>query len=355
MRLRKLKRKLKLENKIPYLISDLHNIKYLTGFNGTYAYLVIDEKKSYFISDSRYEEHIRSILPGSFKFILQEEELKKTLKSLLNKIGCNRIFVEEHSMPLSTFNELKRGLRGIRLISASNEVNTLRMIKDDLEVTKLKKAASITDKCFNHIIKFIKPGMKEWDIAVEIEFFYKKNGCRSVSFDPIVASGKMSSMPHYETSISKKIKKGDVILIDMGCIYDEYNSDLTRTIFVNSIDPEIEKIYTIVREAQERSISFVKPGITTGKLDSIARNYINDMGYGGRFGHSLGHSLGLEVHEIPAVKKDGETNIKKNMVLTVEPGIYVPNLGGVRIEDMVLVTSRGYDVLTKSSKDIIVI
>ncbi|MCP4138583.1 MAG: aminopeptidase P family protein [bacterium] len=355
MRLRKLKGILGKNGTFPYLISDLTNIKYLTGFTGSYASLLVDEKKSYFISDSRYEEYAKSILPKGTVFLLQKGELTGILKETLKEMGVKELYLEEHSMTLSNFLQMKKKLRGIKLVPAGDEVNTVRMVKDEEEIRVLKEAAALTDRCVDHLLEYIKPGMLEWEISVEIENFYRNNGCQKTSFETIVASGAGSSMPHYETSMTKKVEKGDVILIDMGCQYKGYNSDLTRTIFMNTIATKIEEIYSIVKWAQESAIESVKPGISTGELDCIARDIISGEGYGEYFGHSLGHGFGLEVHELPAVKKEGEIKLKKNMTITIEPGIYIPGLGGVRIEDMVLVTAKGGEVLTKSSKEIVVI
>ena len=191
-------------------------------------------------------------------------------------------------------------------------------------------------------------------LQLKLSFFIERTDAGKSSFESIVASGSGSSMPHYETSMKKKVRKGDPVLIDMGCEYMGYNSDLTRTLFVDSIDPLIEKVYSIVKKAQERAVRSVKPGITIGKLDKTARDIITNEGYGENFGHSLGHGLGLEVHELPAVKA-GDLRLKKNMAITIEPGIYIPGIGGVRIEDMVVVTAGGCEILTKSTKNIVVI
>ena len=353
-RILKLKKMLASHRQLPYMVSDLTNIRYLTGFTGSYARLVVGENDSFFISDSRYEEYVRSILPSSVRFALQEGEFLALLENELKKRGMKTLYCESHSMTLSSFIEMKTRIRGIKIFPGQDVVNELRMIKDDSEIEIIREAAAITDRCVGHLVKTVKPGMREWDVALEVEYFYRKNGCRRTSFDTIVASGHNSSMPHYETSMEKKIKKGDVLLIDMGCNYRGYNSDLTRTLFMNSIDPSVEKIYHVVKRAQQAALDAVRPGIPTGKLDAIARNIIAQEGYGRYFGHSLGHGLGLDIHELPAVKS-GDLALKKNMVITIEPGIYLPGVGGVRIEDMVLVTGRGHEVLTKSSKDILVL
>lgn len=356
MRIKKLKQILTEKQSFPYLITDLNNIKYLTGYSGSNAYLLIDEKISYFISDSRYEEYVKSLLPKNFEFILQTGSTADALKICYGKIVKKNMFVESHSMTLFQHSDFKKNIKGIRIIPMEDDpVNFIRMVKDEGEINILREAAAITDDCFYHLLKFIKPGLTEWDIAVEIEMYYKKHGCTACSFDPIVASGSSSSMPHYMPSMEKKIAHGEILLIDMGCIYKGYNSDLTRTVFVGKIDNNLEKIYNIVYEAQGKAIKAVKAGFDTQKLDNVARSVITDYGYGENFGHGLGHGVGIEIHEMPAVKKNSSIKLKKNMVITIEPGIYISGSGGVRIEDMVLVTTGGSEVLTKCSKELIVI
>ncbi len=355
MRIKKLVTMLKRKGNFPYLITDMNNIKYLTGFGGSYAFMIIDRNKIFFISDSRYVEYAQSILNKSIRFVLQNIDLFRTVRSIINGTGEKCLYIEDSALQLSTFLKMKKDLKGIKLIPCDDAVKSLRIIKDDDEIRIFREAASLTDHCYEYLLKIISPGMGEWEISLEIEAFYKKKGCRRVSFDPIVASGSDSSMPHYETSMTKKISRGDIVLIDMGCQYRGYNSDLTRTVFIGTIDPEIRKIYEIVLRAQKYAISKVKPGITSGRLDSMARDVIRDEGFGGMFGHSLGHGLGIEIHEEPSIKLKGEITLKKGMVITIEPGIYIPGRGGVRIEDMVLVTGKGQEVLTKSEKEITII
>ncbi len=354
MRLRRFRKEAGKEGKYPYLVFDLNNIRYLIGFTGTYGILIVDESRAFFISDSRYEEYARSMLHSSVRFVPQKDDQYETIKSLADEQNWKELYLEEHSVPLSVYSSLKKSMPGVKLRRGGDPVNEVRMVKDYSELRVLRQAARITDGCVEHLKKFIRPGMREWDVASEIESFYRSSGCSGSSFETIVASGPGSSMPHYRTSMKKKIEKGDVLLIDMGCVYQGYNSDLTRTFFTGTVDPEIEKIYGIVREAQELAVNAVRPGMTTGELDAVARDHISRSGFGDYFGHSLGHGIGIEVHEIPAVKK-GDTELKKDMVITIEPGIYLPGKGGVRIEDMVRVTSRGREVLTKSSRAITVI
>ncbi len=354
MRLNKLRKALGRKDRFPYFVSNLTNIYYLTGFEGTYANILIDEDKTYFITDSRYTEYATSLLPDSIEIHQQETSLNSTLKELLKNKHKRRLYVEQIT-PLSGFLSLKQELKNIKILPAEDEIALLRIIKDENEILNIKKAVNLSDKCFNHLLKIIKPGIIEWDIAVEIEYFYRKNGCRKSSFDSIVASGKGSSMPHHITSMAKKIENNDILLIDMGCLLNGYNSDLTRTIFIGNITPEFKKIYNIVLSAQEQAIFSVKPGIATGKLDKTARDIIHKEGYGWAFGHSLGHGLGLEVHESPYLKKNNSFRLKKNIPFTIEPGIYIPGKGGVRIEDVIIATGNGFENLTNSSKEIIVL
>ncbi len=356
MRVKRLKKNLGQKDCFPYLITDLNNIRYLTGFSGSNACIVIDEKISYIISDSRYEEYIVSILPKNFEFVLQNGPVSDALKICLGKSGKKSLFVESHNMTLSQYTGFKKSLRGVKIIPVEDDpVNFIRMIKDESEIAVLREAAAITDNCFNYLLNFIKPGMTEWDVAVEIELYYKKNGCTACSFDPIVASGPGSSMPHYIPSMEKKIITGDILLIDMGCRYKGYNSDLTRTVFMGKVDSTLGEIYNLVYQAQAKALDAVRAGIETQMLDNVARSFITDNGYGDNFGHGLGHGVGIEIHEMPAVKKNDSIKLRKNMVITIEPGIYIPGKGGVRIEDMVLVTAGGCEVLTGCSKELIVI
>ncbi len=351
-RLSRLKKYLREKEELPFLVTDLTNIRYLTGFTGTNAALVIGGYKNWFITDSRYEEYARGILGSSWRFVLQEGALTEALDQVMKKEEGAFLYVEDHSIRLSGYLQLRKAMRkrGVKVRSGGSPVNNLRMIKDSEEVEILREAARITDRCVDHLKSLVRPGMTEWDITTEIEFFYRKNGCTGTSFPPIVASGRGSSMPHYETSMEKKIETGETLLIDMGCVYRGYNSDLTRTFFVGSIPEPVRDIYRVVLEAQQAAVNSVRPGVTTGKVDAVARDYITARGYGDYFGHSLGHGYGLEVHELPAVKNDGGLVLKKNMTVTIEPGIYLPGIGGVRIEDMVLVTARGGESMTSSQR-----
>lgn len=355
MRLLAIQKLLIEKNSCPYIIFSLKNIAYLTGFKGSNGYLIIDKEDIFFITDSRYQEYAESILPKKVKFILQNGSFTDTLKTLADKFSDNTVYLEKHSITLSLYETLIKETPNISYKTSEDYVNQMRIIKDENEIDVLKKAAQITDNCVEHLKSYIKPGITEWDVAIEIEYFYKKNGCRKTSFDSIVASGAGASMPHYTPSMTKKIRSGEMVLIDMGCEYNGYNSDLTRTLFVGSITKEFEEVYQVVSNAQQKAINLVKEGMKTSELDNIAREVISNAGYGKYFGHSLGHGIGIDVHELPAVNSNGEYVLQENVIISIEPGIYLPKKGGVRIEDMVRITKTGCEVLTKSSKEIIIL
>lgn len=351
MRVDKLRNILDQNDHYPYIVFDRTNIKYLTGFTGSNAFVVLTPEKNYFISDSRYEIYAKSILNENWNFVLQETDFFSTIEKLLDK---GRIYLEPHKVTLSVYKRLETLFGNESVRESGSYINDLRSEKDEEEISTIRQAVKIADDCFEHLLKYIKPGLTEWDLAVEIDYFYKRNGCRGVSFDSIVASGAGSAMPHYEPS-NKLIEDNNMLMIDMGCIYNEYCSDMTRTVFIGSVPEKFKDIYSIVLEAQEKACQSVKAGITAGELDSVAREHILNAGYGNEFGHSLGHGVGLDVHENPYVKNGSNSVIPENSLITIEPGIYIEGEGGVRIEDIVLVKKEGYEILTSSTKELIII
>lgn len=355
-RIDKLKTSMEGEGKYPFLFFDLNNIFYLTGFTGSSAYLIVDEEDTFFITDSRYEEYAQNLLAGSgIRFVLQKESIIVELGKLVSEKKWKKMYVEEHAIMLQNYNMMQDALQDLKLIGGGNPLEQLRVVKEATEIEMIKKAVDITDRCLAHLKTFIHKGIREWDIATEIVYFSRQQGATDVSFPSIVGSGRGSSMPHYETSMTKRLENGDPILIDMGCTYKRYNSDLTRTLFLDHIDEEMAKIYHTVNQARQTAIESIRPGITTGELDAVARTIISDAGYGEYFSHSLGHGVGLDVHEFPRVKTGDTFVLPAGCVFTIEPGVYIPGKGGVRIEDMVLVTDEGYEILTNSPREITVI
>jgi Xaa-Pro aminopeptidase len=353
MRIEAARQKLAAEGKIPFLCSNLTNIRYLTGFTGSHAYMVFLENETVFITDTRYEEYAATLLNGKARLYVQNETPFKAIAEVTAEI-LSTLYVEDHAMYMSFYKALSDAVC-CQLAPSGDIVDRMRMVKNEEEIALIRKAVETTDRCTEFVASIAKTGMTEWELSTAIENFYRSNGCRKSSFDTIVASGAGSSMPHYIPSMTKKIESGDALMIDMGALRDGYNSDLTRTFFIESVSDESKRVYDIVLQAQIRAIEAVQPGMTTGELDSVARSFISEKGYGDHFGHSLGHGIGLEVHELPAVRKNGDTVLKPGMVITIEPGIYLPGKGGVRIEDIVVVREKGCDVLTSYTKKLSVL
>lgn len=335
------------------LISSPYNRRYLSGFTGTNGYIIIGKESNTFVTDFRYDEQSKKQCLG-FEVVIYAKDINETLLSILNKQEIKNLGFEDSHVTCKQYNKLKQTFNEIELIPTGDLIEKLRRNKDNQEIDKIRKAACITDEAFSHILNVIKPGLTELEIALELEFFMRKKGASSISFETIVASGERSSMPHGVAS-DKVMKNGDVLTLDFGCIYEGYCSDMTRTIFVGNADKKMKKIYDIVLDAQVSALSAVKPGAICSDIDAIARGIIRDNGYVKNFGHGLGHSVGLEIHEAPRFSPTDKSALETGMVITVEPGIYVEGLGGVRIEDLIVITENGYENLTNSPKDIIVI
>ncbi len=267
-------------------------------------------------------------------------------------MDMKRLGFEDDKMSFSTYSNYKEALSSTEMVPLKGLMLDLRAIKDEKELEVIRQASKIADNGFKYILGFIKPGMKESDVALELEFFMRKQGATGVSFDFIVASGKRSSMPHGVAS-DKVIELGDFVTIDFGCVYNGYCSDMTRTIVVGKANEKQKEIYNIVLEAQLKVIEAAKANMSGIELDNIARQYIIEKGYGDKFGHGLGHGIGLDVHELPNVNTLGEKLLKPNMVISDEPGIYIEDFGGVRIEDLLIITEDGCEVLNSSPKELI--
>ncbi|MNV34070.1 putative peptidase [compost metagenome] len=277
-----------------------------------------------------------------------------TVRELLPKGGNCRLGFEQDDVTYGSYASYAEALKPASLVPVSQAVEKLRMFKDEEELAVLRRAADLADDTFRHILKVIKPGMTERDVDLEMEFYMRSHGATASSFDTIVASGERSAMPHGVAS-EKVIQKGDIVTFDFGALLDGYCSDITRTIAVGDPGAKLKEIYEIVLESQLYALEHIKPGMTGREADALARDIIASKGYGDAFGHSLGHGLGMEVHEWPRLSMRSDDVLEPGMVVTVEPGIYVPGLGGVRIEDDVVVTATGVEKLTHSSKDFTVL
>jgi Xaa-Pro aminopeptidase len=348
-RLQNLRNLMKEKDIEAFVIYKFVNVTYITGFTGDDSVALVTHDKAIFITDGRYTEQAQKEVKD-FEVIEHKTGIKEVLKEYIKTLGIKKLAFEE-SISYGQYRELKEFLE-IELIPQANLVETLRMVKDEEEIENIKKAQNITDKAFEYLLNFIKVGMTEKEVALELEYFMKKQGAEDLSFDTIVASGKRSSLPHGKAS-EKVIEKGDFVTIDFGCKVNGYCSDMTRTIVMGKANEKQKEIYNIVLEAQQKAIANLKAGLTSKEADLLARSVIEEKGYGKYFSHSLGHGVGLEVHEAPSLSFKKEEILKEGAIVTVEPGIYIPYFGGVRIEDMVLLKEDGVINLTKSSKYLI--
>jgi len=334
------------ENLDGLLVSSPANISYLADFTSRDSYFLISKKENIYITDSRYTQEAKRHLQKIATIKQSNGSVFRIIADLCRDLGLKRLGFEERYLPFAEYKKIEEGLtkRG-RLITTHGLVEELRQIKNTQELEKIKKATDITIRALRFIKGFISPGTKEIEVAAEIERFIRYQGARSSAFDIIVASGPHSSFPHHLTS-QRKIKNNEPVLVDIGVDYLGYKSDLTRVFFLGKMNSTVKGIYDIVRSAQERAIRGIKPGIHINKIDKIARQYITQKGYGGFFGHNLGHGIGLEVHEEPHISAKERGILKPGMVFTVEPAIYLPDKFGIRLEDMALVTPKGSEVLS---------
>jgi len=327
------------------ILSSPSNISYLTDFRSRDAYLVISRKENVYITDARYIEEARKNLKG---FTVEEtnNSVFKKIADICRVLRLKCIGFEEKHLNFAAYKKIRKELDdNAGLVATSGLVEELRQLKTPRELEKIRKATEITVKAFRFIKDFIVPGTREIEVAAELERFIRYNGATASSFDIIVGSGPNSSSPHHLTS-ERKLKKDELVLLDLGVDYLGYKSDLTRVFFSGKINSLARKIYKIVLKAQELALAEIKPGVVISQIDGFARGYIEKKGYASFFGHGLGHGVGLEVHEEPYINKIEKKRIKAGMVFTVEPAIYLPDKFGIRIEDMVLVTKRGMEVLS---------
>ena len=331
-------------------ISNKDNIRYYSGFTGTFAFLLISESKAIIITDSRYTLRAEEESPDYEIYKLKSGD--NWIENSTNLAKTKIIGYEGDYVSVNLLNQLQKKAEKINKWKDFSEKITLgRIIKSDEETEILQKTINISDSAFNNVSKKIVTGMTEKDVGWEMEKEMRELGAESPSFDTIVASGINGSKPHHSPT-DKLISDNEAITIDMGAKYKGYCSDLTRTIFIGDPDEKFKKIYTTVLKAQLISMETAKPDMTGEEIDKIARDIITSEGYGEYFGHSLGHGVGIEIHENPGVGPNSKNNIKPGMVYTIEPGIYIENWGGIRIEDMVIMTENGNNLLSHALKEI---
>ena len=347
-----------------FLITSPSNLFYLSGFRaeGSFA-LVTQREERVFVPELLYEQAKKIV--RNFEVIGFRNKLLQKLEKLLVAEKIGRLGFEAGGVSLKRYKEMEKAFRKVRLVPLDSVVEGMRIVKTEEEVSLIRKSAGICVAAFRFIKKRIRIGMKERIIACQLEYFMKKRGAEKPSFEIIVASGENTAYPHHQTG-ERKIRSGDCLLIDMGCVYKGYCSDLTRPLFSDIImnnsrgdiratmpsefKGKYKKIYQVVREAQRAAIKKIRPGVKCSSIDSAARKVIAQAGLGDYFIHRTGHGVGLDIHELPCVEENSKQVLRAGMVLTVEPGVYIPGFGGMRIEDMVLVTKKGNEVLTEEKK-----
>lgn len=351
-KLEKLRKALGEKNIEGLLVTNPYNRRYISGFTGTAGVVLITKSNALFITDFRYTEQAAEQALG-FDVVEHTQPIVKEIATQIKQLGITKVGFEKEDLSYATFEQYKAEIKA-ELIPTSGIVENLRLFKTEEEISILKEAAKISDAAFEHILTFIKPGVTEIEVSNELEFFMRKQGAQSSSFDIIVASGFRSALPHGVAS-SKKIANGELVTMDFGALFNGYCSDMTRTVAVGEITEELHKIYHTVLDAHLKGLEGIKDGISAKAADALTRDYITQEGYGQYFGHSTGHGLGLEVHESPALSSRSDVTLKEGMVVTVEPGIYVPNVGGCRIEDDIIVTKDGNESLNRSPKELIIL
>jgi len=353
MRLTKLRRILAEQALDAILVTRPENQRYLSGFTGGEGALVITQEEALLLTDFRYFEQVAEEAPH-FQLVKMDEKMPQVLKRLFKTRGIKNLGFESTHVAFAQYQEWKKATRGVQWIPTKDIVENLRMVKDAEELEKIRQAVAIADMAFDYIRGVIKPGMTEKQIAWELESYMRTHGAESIAFPFIVGSGPNGAKPHAVVQ-DRPIQKGEPIVLDMGARVDGYHSDLTRTICLGKPDKKLQEIYDIVLRAQLAAEEQARPGMKGQEVDAIARHVIAEAGYKEHFGHGLGHGVGLAVHEGPGVGMTSTTVLAPGMVCTIEPGIYLTGWGGVRIEDMVLLTEDGIEVLTRASKELSVI
>lgn len=335
-----------------FLVTNFTNVTYLTGFTGDDSYLLITAKKDVMISDERYttqlEEETADLV---FEIRGPGKQMVPTVATVLDSHKIKKLSVEAASMTLGLHAQLSKVAENCELVPSQGWVEKLRLIKDRDEVARTRIACEQARRAFEVVKAGLKPDMTEFEVAAELEYQARRFGAKGLSFEAIVATGARAALPHARPT-KQQLGEADFTLIDWGVNEGLYMSDLTRIVVTGKISPKLRKIYGVVLKAQVAAIDAIRPGITCEAVDRVAREIITEAGYGKQFGHGLGHGTGLEIHEAPRLSQGQTTVLEPGMIVTVEPGIYFPGWGGVRIEDDVLVTRDGHDVLTSVPKEL---
>ena len=330
------------------LVSQQANIFYLTGFTGSSGLLLVDERSSTLYTDGRYALQADQEVRGSQVVIVSSG----TTKAALSRARRHRRVGFEASADYRLYRLLAEGVGIERLRYCENAVEQLRLIKDEQELEQIRRSVALNSRVFQETVALLRPGLTEQEVAAELEYRMRRCGAQQAAFETIVAGGPRSAWPHARPS-SRPLGKKEFLLLDHGAILANYASDMTRTVYLGTANRRAQALYRVVKEAQERAIAAVRTGASCSAVDRAARQYIAGCGYGEHFPHSTGHGLGIQVHEMPGIAAREKTRLPAGAVITIEPGVYVPGYGGVRIEDVVVVRNQGAEVLTPTPKELL--
>jgi Xaa-Pro aminopeptidase len=333
------------------LVTQPSNVRYLTGFTGSNAQTIVSPSAGVFLTDGRYTEQSRHEVPDMER-VTYLEAFFEPVAEVCRSLEIGRLGFEAHDVTVKVWKELQQKVIGVEFVAVGEPVERLRWVKDDEERELLREAQACTDRAFDDILERLAVGMTERQVALELEHALRRAGADGLSFESIVAFGEQAAEPHHHPT-HRVLEEGDVIKMDFAGLYGGYHADMTRTVAFGAPPAELRKIHDVVREAQQAAIDAVRAGVTSGEIDATARGVVERAGYGDYFTHGLGHGVGLDIHEGPYFRRDGDEVIPAGAVMTVEPGVYVPGLGGVRIEDMVEVGDDGCRVVGTAIRDLV--
>ena len=336
-----------------FLVTFQPHLRYLSGFTGSNGVGVVSKHGVLLVTDMRYADQVRSEAP-SWKPVLAPDSLFEALRARELLRNGWRVGFDGNTLTYAAFTALKKLFPKVKFRPKVDTVEKIAAVKDAAEIARIRRAVGITDTVFSEILGLLRTGITELDVAAEISYRQRRHGAEADAFETIVASGPRSALPHGRAT-ARKLRRGDLVTLDFGAVVDGYHSDMTRTVALGKPRPEARRIHGIVREAQQRSLEAVHAGMKARDLDAVARNIIDGYGYGSFYRHSLGHGIGLQIHEPPRISVLSSATLTRGNVVTVEPGIYIAGFGGVRVEDDIIVTDGGCEVLNRSTKELLIL
>ncbi len=336
-----------------FLVTFPPHLRYLTGFSGSHACALVGEEVQAFITDGRYTQQARDEVRGWRSYIAQDTLFTELADRRLLSPGM-RVGVDGNTLTLAEFRQIRKTFPKVKFLPRVETIESIAAVKDENEIESIRRAVAISDRVFREILPLLKPGVTELEIAAEISYRQRTHGAEADAFEPIVASGERGALPHGRATV-KKIRRGEMVTLDFGSVVDGYHSDLTRTVAVGEPSAECRRIHAIVHEAQQRAIDAAADGMSARTLDAVARGHITEQGYEKYFRHALGHGIGLQIHEPPRISMLSKAVLGPGNVVTIEPGIYLPGIGGVRIEDDIVIRNGRAEVLNRVPRELLIL